>query len=95
MFPKLKKLFMLDPDIIHLNHGSYGATPKPIFDSLVNWQKKLEENPTKHLGYDIYTHLERSRDYLAKYINCHKDDVAFLTNPSTALNTAIKSIDIK
>ena len=95
MFPKLKKLFMLDPDIIHLNHGSYGATPKPIFDSLVNWQKKLEENPTKHLGYDIYTHLERSRDYLAKYINCHKDDVAFFPNPSTALNTAIKSIDIK
>ena len=92
MFPKLKKLFMLDPDIIHLNHGSYGATPKPIFDSLVNWQKKLEENPTKHLGYDIYTHLERSRDYLAKYINCHKDDVVFFPNPSTALNTAIKSI---
>ena len=95
MFPKLKKLFMLDPDIIHLNHGSYGATPKPIFNSLVDWQKKLEKNPTKHLGYDIYTHLERSRDYLAKYINCHKDDVAFFPNPSTALNTAIKSIDIK
>ena len=95
MFPKLKKLFMLDPDIIYLNHGSYGATPKPIFDSLVNWQKKLEENPTKHLGYDIYAHLERSRDYLSKYINCHKDDVVFFPNPSTALNTAIKSIDIK
>jgi isopenicillin-N epimerase len=40
MFPKLKSLFMLDPDITYLNHGSFGACPKPIFDSLVKWQKK-------------------------------------------------------
>ena len=39
MFPNIKSQFMLDPDIIHLNHGSYGSTPKPIFDSLINWQK--------------------------------------------------------
>jgi len=94
MFPKLKKLFMLDPDIVHLNHGSYGATPKPIFNSLINWQKRLEKNPTKHLGFDIYNHLEESRDCLANYINCHKDNIAFFPNPSTALNTVIKSLSI-
>ena len=58
MFPKIKSQFMLDPEITNLNHGSFGATPKPIFDSLVNWQKKLELNPTKHLGYDIYDFLK-------------------------------------
>ena len=95
MFSKLKKSFMLDPDIIHLNHGSFGATPKPIFDSLINWQKKLEYNPTKHLGLDIFTQLDISRDYLAQYINCHKDDVVFFPNPSTALNTVIRSLPLK
>ena len=95
MFSKLKKSFMLDPDIIHLNHGSFGATPKPIFDSLVSWQKKLEYNPTKHLGLDIFTQLDTSRDYLAQYINCHKDDVVFFPNPSTALNTVIRSLPLK
>ena len=95
MFSKLKKSFMLDPDIIHLNHGSFGATPKPIFDSLISWQKKLEYNPTKHLGLDIFTQLEISRDYLAKYINCHKDDVVFFPNPSTALNTVIRSLALE
>ena len=95
MFSKLKKLFMLDPHIIHLNHGSFGATPKPIFDSLVSWQKKLEYNPTKHLGLDIFTQLDISRDYLSQYINCHKDDVVFFPNPSTALNTVIRSLPLK
>ena len=95
MFSKLKKSFMLDPEIIHLNHGSFGATPKPIFDSLISWQKKLEYNPTKHLGLDIFTQLDISRDYLAQYINCHKDDVVFFPNPSTALNTVIRSLPLK
>ena len=43
MFQKLKSLFMLDPDITYLNHGSFGACPKPIFDSLVSWQRQLEK----------------------------------------------------
>ena len=95
MFPKIKSQFMLDPEITNLNHGSFGATPKPIFDSLINWQKKLELNPTKHLGYDIYDFLKESRQALAEYIHCDKDDIAYMPNPSTALNTIIKSLNIK
>ena len=93
MFPKIKSQFMLDPKIIHLNHGSFGATPKPIFNSLVNWQKKLELNPSKHI-YDTFDFLKESRSSLASYINCDKDDVVFVPNPSTALNTIIKSLDL-
>jgi len=93
MFPKIKSQFMLDPKITHLNHGSFGATPKPIFNSLVNWQKKLELNPSKHI-YDTFDFLKESRSSLASYINCDKDDVVFVPNPSTALNTIIKSLDL-
>ena len=53
MFPELKKLFMLDSKITYLNHGSFGACPKPIFDSLISWQKKLELNPVKYLEFDL------------------------------------------
>ena len=93
MFPNIKSQFMLDPKIIHLNHGSFGATPKPIFNSLLNWQKKLELNPSKHI-YDTFDLLKESRSALANYINCDKDDIVFMPNPSTALNTIIKSLDI-
>ena len=95
MFPDLKSQFILDPNIIHLNHGSYGSSPKPIFDSLIKWQKQLEFNPTKHLGYDIYNYLEQSRIALSNYVHCNKDDIAFFPNPSTALNTVIKSLDLQ
>ena len=34
-----KPLFSLDPSVTYLNHGSFGACPKVIFDSLINFQK--------------------------------------------------------
>tara|TARA_Y100000994_G_scaffold76881_1_gene63510 strand:- start:902 stop:2044 length:1143 start_codon:yes stop_codon:yes gene_type:complete len=90
-----KSLFLLDPEITHLNHGSFGACPKPIFDSLISWQKKLELNPVKHLAVDIFKYLENSRQHLSQYINCDKDDIVFFPNPSTALNAVIRSLDLK
>ena len=63
MFPNLKSQFMLDPDIIHLNHGSYGSCPKPIFDNLISWQKKLElEEKRKELQEEIMLEKERAKD---------------------------------
>ena len=91
---KMKSLFMLDPEVTYLNHGSFGACPKLIFEELVNWQKKLEREPVKHLAFDLFTHLEESRYALSNYINCDKDDVVFFPNPTTALNTVLKSLDL-
>jgi len=94
MFPELKKLFMLDPSVTYLNHGSFGACPKPIFNKLIEWQKKLEFEPVKHLAYDIFPLLEESRKSLSEYVGCDMNDVVFSPNPSTALNTVIKSLDL-
>jgi len=90
-----KSLFMLDSKTTFLNHGSFGACPRPIFESLINWQHKLELDPVKHLAFDIYDYLENSRNALSKYIHCDKDDLILFPNPSTALNTVIKSLDLK
>ena len=81
MHKKFKSLFMLDPGIIYLNHGSYGACPRPVFDTLVKYQKQLEFEPVKHFTYDIYQYLEKSRKSLSDYLNCHMDDVIFFPNP--------------
>ncbi len=95
MFPQLKKLFMLDSNITYLNHGSFGACPKPIFENLIKYQKQLEYEPVKYLDIDILELLNKSRDHLSNYINCNKDDIVFFPNPSTALNTVIKSLNLQ
>ena len=94
MHEKYKPFFSLDPNVTYLNHGSFGACPKIIFNSLISFQKKLENEPVKFLDEYIYEYLKESRKSLSKYINCDRDDVAFFPNPSTALNTLIRSLDL-
>ena len=95
MHEKYKSLFYLDPEVTHLNHGSFGACPKVIFDNLISFQKKLEFEPVNFLDNHLYQYLKDSRFALSNYINCDRDDIAFFPNPSTALNTLIRSLDLK
>ena len=65
MHKKYRPLFSLNPDIIYLNHGSFGACPKIIFDSLISFQKKLEYEPVKFLDECLYEYLKESRKSLS------------------------------
>ena len=46
----LKNLFLLDPAVTFLNHGSFGACPNPVFEVYQNWQRELERQPVEFLG---------------------------------------------
>ena len=46
----LRSQFLLDPSVTFLNHGSFGATPRPVFQSYQRWQRELERQPVEFLG---------------------------------------------
>ncbi len=50
----LKSQFMLDPEITFLNHGSYGACPKPVFEAYQQYQKELEVHPIQFMQEKVY-----------------------------------------
>mgnify|MGYP003308146677 FL=1 len=90
----LKKIFKLDNKITFLNHGSYGACPKPVFDDYVKWQNALENQPVSFFSNDIYVHLERSRKHLSAFVNCKSDDIIFVPNPTYGVANVINNITI-
>jgi isopenicillin-N epimerase len=85
-------MYLLDPDIIFLNHGSFGACPQPVFDAYQNWQRKLEHQPVKFLGRDAIALLRDARHALGDYLHCHGDDLVFVPNPTTAANIVARSL---
>ncbi len=91
----LKEQFILSKHITHLNHGSFGACPKPIFDNYQFWQLKLEQEPVNFYVNEGMQHLEKSRNVLASYVNCKPQNIVFTTNPSYAINIIAKSFDLK
>ena len=91
----LKNDFLLNPDYRHLNHGSFGACPKPIFEDYHNWQLRLEQDPVQFFVHDGNKQLEISKQALAEYINCDKDDLVMTMNPSYAINIIAKSFPLE
>lgn len=91
----LQDQFLLNPNITFLNFGSFGATPKPIFENYQHWQTVLEAEPVQFIAFDGVHYLATSRAALAKYIGCKdKDDLVFVTNPSFAINLIAKNFPL-
>ena len=91
----LRDLFLLEPDITFLNHGSFGACPKPVSEKCQYWQRELERQPVIFQTQTVYEKLFEARTTLGAYIGCDPDDVVFMTNPSTGINTVIKSLNLE
>jgi isopenicillin-N epimerase len=91
----LHSLFLLDKEIAYLNFGSFGATPKPIFEDYQKWQLELEREPAQFITVNGIVYIKQAREALGKYINCQADDIVFTTNPSYAVNIIAKSLDLK
>ncbi len=91
----LKQFFLLDPDIHFLNHGSFGATPKPVFDAYQDWQRRLERQPVLFLGREHDRLLKDSRSALAEYLHADADDLAYIPNATHGVNIIARSLDLQ
>jgi isopenicillin-N epimerase len=91
----LRDLFLLDPDVVYLNHGSFGACPKPVFETYQQWQLELERQPVEFLGRRSTQLLADARAALARYLKAAPDEVVYFTNPTTAINMVARSMDLK
>lgn len=92
---ELKSHFNLDPDVTFLNHGSFGACPKPVFDEWQRWQTEMERQPVEFIGRRQEGLLDDARAVLAEYINCDADDLTFVTNSTAAINIIARSMDLQ
>lgn len=90
----LKSLFLLDPDVIFLNHGSFGACPRPVFDEYRRWQGELERQPVEFLGRRAAGLLAAARASLAAYVGADAGELVYFSNPTTAINMVARSLDL-
>lgn len=90
----LRDCFLLDPRVIFLNHGSFGATPRPVFEAYQEWQRRLERQPVQFLGTDIGAYLAEARAALGRYLNVAGDDLVYVPNATFGVNVVARSLPL-
>src|SRR6478609_4423511 len=91
---ELLREFLLDPEVAFLNHGSFGACPRPVFERYQAWQRELELEPIDFLDRRAPDLLAAAPGALADYLGCAAKDVAFVENATTGVNLAARSLDL-
>ena len=88
----LREQFFLDPDVVFLNHGSFGACPRPVLEEYQRWQRELERQPVEFLGRRWDGLLTEARAALAVHVGARTEDLVFVPNATTAMNTVARSL---
>lgn len=92
---QLRASFLIKPDIAFLNHGSFGATPRPVLESYQRWQEEMEVQPVEFLGRRAHTLLTDSIKILAGFLHTDPNNLVYVTNATEGMNIIAHSMDLK
>ncbi|OLD33845.1 MAG: penicillin epimerase, partial [Myxococcales bacterium 13_1_40CM_2_68_15] len=85
-------MWTLDSGVVFLNHGSFGACPKPVLDYQRMLREELEREPVRFLSRELQARLDAARAALGAFIGADPDDLAFVSNATTGVNTVLRSL---
>jgi isopenicillin-N epimerase len=90
----LRNQWLLDPSVVYLNHGSFGACPRPVFEEYQRFQLELEREPVDFLARRGGQLMPRARADLAAFLGGEAQDLVYFPNPTTAANMVARSLKL-
>jgi len=83
--------FLLRRDMVLLNHGSFGACPRPVFEAYQRWQREFEHHPGGFVARWPEM-MDQARAALAGYLGTAPDQIGFVTNATMGVNVVAHSL---
>ncbi|KAF8194638.1 pyridoxal phosphate-dependent transferase [Pholiota molesta] len=87
------KHYALDPSYINLNNGSYGATPRPVIQAFSELSARVDANPDLFNRIEYKPLLDEARQRVASLVGAQRDEIVFVPNASTAVNTVLGNFE--
>ena len=91
----LREHWLLEDGLAFLNHGSFGACPRVVMDEQSRLRAEMERNPVRFLWREIGDRLDAARVELARFIGTDAEELAFVANATTAVNSVLRSFELQ
>ena len=84
----------LEPGTVFLNHGSFGATPRPVLAAQSEWRERMEREPVAFFARDLEPALDEARAALGAFVGADPDDLALVPNATAGINIVARALDL-
>ncbi len=91
----LKSLWPLDPDVVFLNHGSFGSCPLAVLEEQRRIRDRMERQPVQFFVRDLLNLLDEAMTPLAQFVGAPATDIVFVPNATAGVNAALLSLDLE
>lgn len=85
----------LDPKVLFLNHGSFGACPTPVLAAQRALQEQMEHEPVHFLARTLEGALDKVRDEMSEFLGAFPRDLVFVRNATEGVNAVVQSLKLE
>ncbi len=85
----------LDPEVTFLNHGSFGATPRPVLEAQSRLRAEMERQPVLFLDRMLRARLDAALAAVGRLLGTHARNLAFVPNATYAINSVVQSLPFR
>lgn len=90
-----RDLWLLDPSVAFLNHGSFGACPRAVLDRQQALRERMERDPVTFFSIDYDGLLAESIAASAAFVGADPAGYAFVPNATTGVNALLRSLPLE
>ncbi|MGB5541787.1 MAG: aminotransferase, partial [Gammaproteobacteria bacterium] len=80
----------LDPDLVFLNHGSFGACPQPVLEEQDRIRTRMENQPVQFFVRDLEGMLDEARSCIAGFLVANQTGIAWVPNATAGVNAVLR-----
>ncbi|MEN8247335.1 MAG: aminotransferase class V-fold PLP-dependent enzyme, partial [Bacteroidota bacterium] len=94
VFKLLRKQLLLDKNLVYLNTGSLGPSPRQVVNKVRDMTHKLESNPVVMNWGELGKKMEKVRSTAADFFNVEAEDIILTRNTTEGLSLVGASLKL-
>ena len=92
---EVRRLWILDPEVAHCNHGSYGAVPGPVLAAQNEFRTRMATHPQRWFYRESPGLVTEARGEVARFVGAGPEEVAFVSNVSAGVSAVVQSLALE